>query len=135
MTGLGGKATNSHNEMVVITDERPAIFGSHCQENSPNSIEEVCSSLHLALSQKEPCEILSLRKCWDTKTADYFLMGKMMEILQLGYFDFIWQCYFTSVSAKVLIANSLLYGLLNFCSHTSSSQLSWDLSQCLICRM
>ena len=50
MTGLGGKATNSHNEMVVITDERPAIFGSHCQENIPNSIEEVCSSLHLALS-------------------------------------------------------------------------------------
>ncbi|CAD6255679.1 unnamed protein product [Miscanthus lutarioriparius] len=40
MTGLGGKATNSHNEMVVITDERPAIFGSHCQENIPNSIEE-----------------------------------------------------------------------------------------------
>ncbi|XP_066390419.1 uncharacterized protein [Miscanthus floridulus] len=40
MTGLGGKATNSHNEMVVITDERPKIFGSHCQENIPNSIEE-----------------------------------------------------------------------------------------------
>ncbi|XP_021310109.1 uncharacterized protein LOC8063747 isoform X2 [Sorghum bicolor] len=40
MTGLGGKATNSNNEMVVITDERPAIFGSHCQENIPNSIEE-----------------------------------------------------------------------------------------------
>ena len=50
MTGLGEKATNSHNEMVVINDERPAIFGSHCQKNIPNSIEEVCSSLHLALS-------------------------------------------------------------------------------------
>lgn len=50
ITSLGGKTTNSNNEMVVITDERPAIFGSHCQENIPNSIEEVCSSLHLALS-------------------------------------------------------------------------------------
>ena len=76
MTGLGGKATNSHNEMVVITDERPAIFGSHCQENIPNSIEEVCSSLHLALSQKEPCEILSLRKCWDNKDGILFFDGE-----------------------------------------------------------
>lgn len=50
MTGLGGNATNSNNEMVVTTNERPASFGSHCQENIPNSIEEVCSSLHLALS-------------------------------------------------------------------------------------
>lgn len=49
MTGLGGNATNSNNEMVVITDERPAISGPNCQENIPNSIEEVCSSLHLAL--------------------------------------------------------------------------------------
>ncbi|KAL5658505.1 hypothetical protein ACJX0J_031668, partial [Zea mays] len=40
MTGLGGNATNSNNEMVVITDERPAISGPNCQENIPNSIEE-----------------------------------------------------------------------------------------------
>lgn len=50
MTGLGGKATKSNNEMVVINHESSAIFGSHCQENIPNSTEEVCSSLHLALS-------------------------------------------------------------------------------------